>query len=149
MFTTDLFNLYNRNIFKTSLYIYIVQDEKCRLMRNLSLSMVFNLNVFSYTYRWMKRIPPSNLCICFKINICICSWFLGLPLSDYTSPFSFWQLLHEKPVFIRQIRIARGLACVNNYHINFWFCILCVVRCYIVTRQFSCLNKQTIFMMTF
>ena len=37
--TEDLFNLYNRNIFKTSLYIYIFQDEKCRLMRNLSLSM--------------------------------------------------------------------------------------------------------------
>ena len=36
MFTTDLVNLYN--IFKTSLYIYIFQDEKCRLMRNLSLS---------------------------------------------------------------------------------------------------------------
>ena len=40
MFTTDLGNLYNRNIFKTSLYIYTFQDEKCRLMRNLSLSMV-------------------------------------------------------------------------------------------------------------
>ena len=39
MFTTDLVNLYNRNIFKTSLYIYIFQDEKCRHMRNLSLSM--------------------------------------------------------------------------------------------------------------
>ena len=39
MFTTDLVNLYNRDIFKTSLYIYIFQDEKCRLMRNLSLSM--------------------------------------------------------------------------------------------------------------
>ena len=39
MFTTDLVNLYNENIFKTSLYIYIFQDEKCRLMRNLSLSM--------------------------------------------------------------------------------------------------------------
>ena len=32
MFTTDLVNLYNRNIFKTSLYIYIFQDEKCRLI---------------------------------------------------------------------------------------------------------------------
>ena len=40
MFTTGLVNIYNRNIFKTSLYIYIFQDEKCRLMRNLSLSMV-------------------------------------------------------------------------------------------------------------
>jgi len=39
MFTTDLVNLYNRIIFETSLYIYIFQDEKCRLMRNLSLSM--------------------------------------------------------------------------------------------------------------
>ena len=39
MFTTDLVNLYNRNIFKTSLYIYIFQDEKCRLLRNLSLSI--------------------------------------------------------------------------------------------------------------
>ena len=39
MFTTDLVNLYNRNIFKTTLYIYIFQDEKCRLMHNLSLSM--------------------------------------------------------------------------------------------------------------
>ena len=29
MFTTDLVNLYNRNIFKTSLYIYIFH-EKCR-----------------------------------------------------------------------------------------------------------------------
>jgi len=38
MFTTDLVNLYNRNIFKASLYIYIFQDEKCRFMRNLSLS---------------------------------------------------------------------------------------------------------------
>ena len=41
MFTTDQVNLYKRNIFKTSLYIYIFQDEKCRRMRNLSLSMVF------------------------------------------------------------------------------------------------------------
>ena len=32
-------SVYNRNIFKTTLYIYIFQDEKCRLMHNLSLSM--------------------------------------------------------------------------------------------------------------
>ena len=43
MFTTDLVNLYNRNIFKTSRYINIFQNEKCRLMRNLSLSMLLNL----------------------------------------------------------------------------------------------------------
>ena len=35
MFTTDLVNLYNRNIFETSLYIYIFQEEKCSLMRNM------------------------------------------------------------------------------------------------------------------
>ena len=45
MFTNDLVNLYNRNIFKTSLYIYIFQDEKCRLMRNLSLSMIKQVRV--------------------------------------------------------------------------------------------------------
>ena len=45
MFTTDLVNLYNRNIFETSLYIYIFQDEKCRLMPNLSLSMIFIIEV--------------------------------------------------------------------------------------------------------
>ena len=35
--TEDLVNLYNRNIFKTSLYIYIFQDEKCRLIIYLYL----------------------------------------------------------------------------------------------------------------
>ena len=40
MFTTDLVNLCKRNIFITSLYIYVFQDEKCRLMRSLSLSMM-------------------------------------------------------------------------------------------------------------
>ena len=47
MLKTDLVNLYNRNFFETSLYIYIFQDEKCRLMRNLSLSMVLsNIHCF-------------------------------------------------------------------------------------------------------
>ena len=32
MFTTHLVNIYNKNIFKTSVYIYIFQDEKCRLI---------------------------------------------------------------------------------------------------------------------
>jgi len=50
MFTTDLVNLYNRNIFKTSLYIYIFQDEKCRLMRNLSLSMVNSRFLINRSY---------------------------------------------------------------------------------------------------
>ena len=48
MFTTDLVNLYTRNIFKTSLYIYIFQDEKCHLMRNLSLSMSVSLIKYNY-----------------------------------------------------------------------------------------------------
>ena len=50
MFTTDLVNLYNRIIFKTSLYIYIFQDEKFRFMRNLSLSMVSNLQDSMYQF---------------------------------------------------------------------------------------------------
>ena len=50
MFTTDQVNLYNRNIFKTSLYIYIFQDEKFRFMRNLSLSMVSNLQDSMYQF---------------------------------------------------------------------------------------------------
>jgi len=53
MFTTDLVNLYNRNIFKTSLFIYIFQDEKCCLMRNLSLSMDFS--------RGCHELPRQNL----------------------------------------------------------------------------------------
>ena len=51
MFTTDLVNLYNRNIFKTSLYIYTFQDEKCRLMRNLSLSMSISCYSVSFQFR--------------------------------------------------------------------------------------------------
>ena len=43
MFTTDLVNLYNRNIFKTSLYIYIFQEEKCRI-------------IAIYLYLWLALI---------------------------------------------------------------------------------------------
>ena len=56
MFTTNLVNLYNRNIFETSLYIYIFQDEKCRLMRNLSLSMVVDLTYFKIWILLVKII---------------------------------------------------------------------------------------------
>ena len=64
MFTTDLVNLYDRNIFKTSLYIYIFQDEKCRLMRNLSLSMgkASNIAWQSVTAYFLNK---SNLAIRF------------------------------------------------------------------------------------
>ena len=58
MFTTDLVNLYNRNIFKTSLYFYIFQDEKCRLMRNLSLSMGIT-GLFSIENTFMKMSSPE------------------------------------------------------------------------------------------
>ena len=80
MFTTELVNLYNRNIFKTSLYIYIFQDEKCRL----SLSMVesFNflfkqtrcavceVNAFSVKFRYAKPLTtffcPKRICYKFR-----------------------------------------------------------------------------------
>jgi len=60
MFATDLGNLYNRNIFKTSLYIYIFQDEKCRLMRNLSLSMLLAHKLKTYKF---------ENCQMFAVNI--------------------------------------------------------------------------------
>jgi hypothetical protein len=65
MFTTDLGNLYNRNIFKTSLYIYIFQDEKCRLMRNLSLSMgKTKSDAYSTKYSQAVTHPSTNLAQC-------------------------------------------------------------------------------------
>ena len=64
MFTTDLVNLYNRNIFKTSLYIYIFQDEKSRIMRILSLSKQGNfkgqLGKFQGTNRVILRDKQDN-----------------------------------------------------------------------------------------
>ena len=77
MFTTDLVNiyvyLYNRNIFKISLYIYIFQDEKCRLMSNLSLFMVEDLRYVKLrilldrmvSVQYQKRTPSG----CEDINI--------------------------------------------------------------------------------
>ena len=59
MFTTDLVNLYNRNSFKTSLYIYIFQDEKCRLMRNLFLSM--GLSIKNTGVNRALRSPKGGL----------------------------------------------------------------------------------------
>ena len=65
MFTTGLINLYNRNIFKTSLYIYIFQDEKCRLMHNLSLSMHIphgnQINLIFIRYPAVKGWRPELL----------------------------------------------------------------------------------------
>ena len=55
MFTTDLVNLYNRNIFKTSLYFYIFQDEKCRFMRNLSLFMIVVGYETMYAGKYMNQ----------------------------------------------------------------------------------------------
>ena len=62
MFTTDLVNLYNSNIFKTSLYIYIFQDEKCRLMRNLSLSMVLTFILEIIECRRIQTSIESESC---------------------------------------------------------------------------------------
>ena len=41
---------------KTSLYIYIFQDEKCRLMSNLSLSMDLMELKLSFNGIWMESI---------------------------------------------------------------------------------------------
>ena len=70
MFTTDLGNLYNRNIFKTSLYIYIFQDEKCRLMRNLSLSMgKTKSDAYSTKYSQAVTHPSTNLAQCCLTSV--------------------------------------------------------------------------------
>ena len=60
MFTTDLVNLYNRNVFKTSLYNYIFQDEKCRLMRNLSLSMIMAYS-YSTNIKYAVRLRSTSV----------------------------------------------------------------------------------------
>ena len=94
MFTTDLGNLYNRNIFKTSLYIYIFQDEKCRLMRNLSLSMT---------------TPGSSVSISYVMNWNIENYLLGnsaLPrlLKVTLSVYPHWNDFTGKPIFCYYIR---------------------------------------------
>ena len=43
----SIYSILYGNIFKTSLYIHIFQDEKCRLMRNLSLSMNLTYSLHS------------------------------------------------------------------------------------------------------
>ena len=74
MFTTHLVNLYNRNIFKTSLYIYIFQDEKCRLMRNLSLSMVLwhNRQICGTTAKsveWQPNLWYDSQIVAWRPNL--------------------------------------------------------------------------------
>ena len=86
MFTTDLVNLYNRNILKTSLYIYILQDEKCRLMHNLSLSMVKSKSFIA------KKGPPPP------------AWFmLNKKYEQYTENISlyiaFFELYYQSNFF--------------------------------------------------
>ena len=68
MFTTNLVNLYNRNIFKTSLYIFIFQDEKCRLCA-------------IYLYLWSFLLIGKNG-VCVSIN------YLPLFLMKLESVFS-------------------------------------------------------------
>ena len=43
MFTTDLINPDNRNIFKTYLYIYIFQDEKCRFTQPIFIYDILHI----------------------------------------------------------------------------------------------------------
>ena len=71
MITTDQVDLYNRNIFKTSLYIYIFQDEKCRLMRKLSLSMDLTefivVNIYGLL-NGLQRYGLENHSLCQRLN---------------------------------------------------------------------------------
>ena len=55
MFTTDLVNLYNRNIFKTSLYIYIFQDENVVLCA-----------IYLYLWIYLNSVEARNLKITLK-----------------------------------------------------------------------------------
>ena len=73
MFTTDLVNLFNRNISKTSLYIYIFQDEKYRLMLNLSLSMATSFKMFIKYSDCLKIYKSSQF---FPLLL----FFLGIPV---------------------------------------------------------------------
>ena len=95
MFTTDLVNLYNKNIFKTSLYIYIFQDGKCRLMRNLSLSM-------------------GSAKLKFKAN-----WSFGVPKlsSDRYTQIYLW-LGHTKKQSLNQrlITTMHMYICIDIFH---------------------------------
>ena len=84
MFTTDLVNLYNRNIFKPSLYIYIFQDEKCRLMRNLSLSM-------SSSHLKLRLYSPINNKTKVELFWIIPKLTFYINLRDYTN--QPWNLL--------------------------------------------------------
>ena len=103
MFTTDLVNLYNRNIFKTSLYMYIFLDEKCRLMRNLSLSMVISLSNFLDildSCLYLKCSQPTQLIYIIGISLkhlCTCTSFkmknVVSSLSMVISLSNFWDIL--------------------------------------------------------
>ena len=89
------------NIFKTSLYIYIFQDEKCRLMRNLSLTMVKPIHTsfrLSFKFQLLSVIPVYRKS---KFNLII-----GLRLIR--------KCLYQQPTFFRgHIEISKSKDTIN------------------------------------
>ena len=65
MFTTDLVNLYNMNIFKTSLYIYIFHNEKCRLAQSIfiyvKMTKMFKISYCTKIYT--EEATRSQSCV--------------------------------------------------------------------------------------
>ena len=95
MFTTDLVNLYNRNIFKTSLYIYTFQDEKCRLMRNLSLSMSISCYSVSFQFRHfllLRFCRSQTFCaVNFRDQAIILIHLFNMPCkNNFNQTFILW-----------------------------------------------------------
>ena len=110
-----LVNLYNRNIFKTFLYIYIFQDDKCRLMRNLSLSkertkalmwyysptknkLIYQVNANAYDFRLSGQNEKYNSNIFlfhpldpFLSKMMRCPWILCFDLL----PLEYIDLTHD------------------------------------------------------
>ena len=118
MFTTDLVNLYNRNIFKTSLYIYIFQDEKCRLMRKLSLSIVsplFNCldhHLFIlYCVLLKLKLKEINVLKTFWKH-CLKAWKLLEISWQYLTSSSLLKIWCNQPSWLLFLKIT--LQCVRN-----------------------------------
>jgi len=118
MFTTDLVNLYNRNIFKTSLYIYIFQDEKCRLMRNLSLSMDFVVENCSHCP--LKRFSI----ICMHLIISSIRSFSSSSCAFLCLNFLIWSHTRKQCYFLsagsvrykKNLKLASGKGCFYDFY---------------------------------
>ena len=120
MFTTDLVNLYNRNIFKTSLYIYIFQDEKCRLMRNLSLSMDFVVENCSHCP--LKRFSI----ICMHLLISSIRSFSSSSCAFLCLNFLIWSHTRKQCYFLsagsvrykKNLKLASGKGCFYDFYLS-------------------------------